>query len=663
MDDPPPVDAIVIVLPDSVTVTFVPPAMVTAVDPDVLDVICESLEPPAATVNDPSLVTLPSTSVPVNVMVLPVSEILMIPATLNVTSVDPDVLDEITDVVPVPAATVNDPSLVTLPSTSVAVIVMLPDVAENDKIPPAVNVTSVPVDEFNVTGDDAPENVKSVDPPPVDAIVIVLPTSVTVTLAPPAITTLDDPDVLDAISESLAPPAATVNDPSLVTLPSTSVPVNVMVLPVSEILMIPATLNVTSVDPDVLDEITDVVPVPAPTLNDPSLVTLPSTSVAVMVMLPDVAENDKIPPAVNVTSVPVDEFNVTGDDAPENVKSDPPPDVAAIVIVLPDSVTVTLAPPAITTLDDPDVLDEISESLAPPAATVNDPSLVKLPSTSVAVIVMLPDVAENDKMPPAVNVTSVPVDEFNVTGDDAPVNVKSAPPPDDAAIVIVLPTSVTVTLAPPAMVTSVDPDVLDDMVDVLAPPAPTVNDPSLVTLPSTSVPVNVIDPPFDDVVSEIVMIPAALTVTPVAPDVLDKITDDDAPPAPTPNVPSLVTLPSTSVPVNVMVDPDVDAETIPAPAMVIDPPPFDNVVVFVATDNVCNSLVAETSTAAIVIVEPDSVTVIPDPPETVTAVDPDVLELMVDELAPPTPTVNNPSLATSPSISVAVMVNVLVPVL
>ena len=53
--------------------------------------------------------------------------------------------------------------------------------------------------------------------------------------------------------------------------------------------------------------------------------------------------------------------------------------------------------------------------------------------------------------------------------------------------------------------------------------------------PSTSVAVNVIEPPFDDVVSEIERMPAALIVTPVAPDVFDVMTDDVAPPAPTPN--------------------------------------------------------------------------------------------------------------------------------
>ena len=136
-----------------------------------------------------------------------------------------------------------------------------------------------------------------------------------------------DPDVLDAIWESLEPPAATLNDPSLVTLPSTSVPVNVIDPPfddvVSEILMIPAALTVTPVAPDVLDKITDDDAPPAPTPNVPSLVTLPSTSVPVMVIFPDDADNVTIPPAVNVTSDPVDEFNVTGDDVPVNVKSVP----------------------------------------------------------------------------------------------------------------------------------------------------------------------------------------------------------------------------------------------------------------------------------------------------------------------------------------------------
>ncbi len=63
--------------------------------------------------------------------------------------------------------------------------------------------------------------------------------------------------------------------------------------------------------------------------------------------------------------------------------------------------------------------------------------------------------------------------------------------------------------------------------------------------------VKVIDPPLDDVDSVIARMPAALIVTPVAPDVLLNKTDDVPLPAPTPKIPSLVTDPSTSVAVTV----------------------------------------------------------------------------------------------------------------
>ena len=113
---------------------------------------------------------------------------------------------------------------------------------------------------------------------------------------------------------------------------------------------------------------------------------------------------------------------------------------------------------------------------------------------------ILPDVAENDIIPPAVNVTSVPDDEFNVTGDDAPENVKSVEPePPDAFIVIVLPVSDNVMFVPASNVTSVEPDVFDEITDVVAVPAPTVNEPSLETDPSTSVAVNVMTLPDSDI--------------------------------------------------------------------------------------------------------------------------------------------------------------------
>ena len=71
----------------------------------------------------------------------------------------------------VPSDIVNT-SFVVEPSTSVAVIVKLPEVAEKDAIPPAVKVTSVPEDELSVTGEDAPEKVRSVEPPPPAACIV-----------------------------------------------------------------------------------------------------------------------------------------------------------------------------------------------------------------------------------------------------------------------------------------------------------------------------------------------------------------------------------------------------------------------------------------------------------------------------------------------------------
>lgn len=114
--------------------------------------------------------------------------------------------------------------------------------------------------------------------------------------------------------------------------------------------------------------------------------------------------------------------------------------------------------------------------------------------------------------------------------------------PPDCATLIPVPDAIVAVPppAPPAVESVSMPDVVPETESVCA---------SFVTLPSTSVPVIVIDPPLLDVLSEIVRIPAALIVTPVAPDVLDMIVEEDAPPAPTPKTPSLLTLPSTSVPV------------------------------------------------------------------------------------------------------------------
>ena len=71
---------------------------------------------------------------------------------------------------------------------------------------------------------------------------------------------------------------------------------------------VPAT-SVTPVEPDVFELITEVVEVPAPTESTPSFVKDPSTSVPVIVILPEVADRVFMPPAVMVTSVPVVELS------------------------------------------------------------------------------------------------------------------------------------------------------------------------------------------------------------------------------------------------------------------------------------------------------------------------------------------------------------------
>ena len=70
---------------------------------------------------------------------------------------------------------------------------------------------------------------------------------------------------------------------------------------------------------------------------------------------------------------------------------------------------------------------------------------------------------------------------------------------------------------------------------------------SLETEPSTSVAVNVIEPPFVEVDSEMANIPAALIVTAFEPDVFVVIVEEVPLPAPTPSLPSFVIEPSTSV--------------------------------------------------------------------------------------------------------------------
>ena len=127
----------------------------------------------------------------------------------------------------------------------------------------------------------------------------------------------------------------------------------------------------------------------------------------------------------------------------------------------------------------------------------------------------------------------------------------------------------------------------------------------------------VIPPPVSDTVwsgaefARVITLPVSLIVnplpavrvTPVLPDVFELMIEVVPLPAPTVSEPSLLTLPSTSVPVIVMVEPAVPTVLIPAPAIVIDPPELESVVVFADTDIVCSSFVVEPSTSVDVIVK------------------------------------------------------------
>ena len=59
------------------------------------------------------------------------------------------------------------------PSVSVALMVMFPELALRVTMPPWVKVTSVPVEEVNVTGEEVPEKARSVLPVAVEAIVTI----------------------------------------------------------------------------------------------------------------------------------------------------------------------------------------------------------------------------------------------------------------------------------------------------------------------------------------------------------------------------------------------------------------------------------------------------------------------------------------------------------
>jgi len=120
--------------------------------------------------------------------------------------------------------------------------------------------------------------------------------------------------------------------------------------------------------------------------------------------------------------------------------------------------------------------------------------------------------------------------------------------------------------------------------------------------------------------------------------------------------------PSTSVPVIVIVEPDVDAVLMPAPAIVKLPPLLLRVTVFVAVDSVCSSFVVDPSASVpvIVIVPPFdpvvSVIATMPAPAIVTAFPVVVLVVIVAVVPEPAPTPKIPSFEAEPSASVLVTV-------
>ena len=156
-------------------------------------------------------------------------------------------------------------------------------------------------------------------------------------------------------------------------------------------------------------------------------------------------------------------------------------------------------------------------------------------------------------------------------------------------------------------------------------------------------------------------VPAEI-VTPFAPLVFEVMMEVVLIPAPTPKIPSFATFPSISVPVTVIVLPDVLTVLIPAPAIVTDPPELESVAVFEATEIVCNSLVTLPSISVpVMVICPPFVLVVSDiafmpAALIVTPAAPVVFDSKTEDVAPPAPTPKSPSFAVFPSTSVPVIV-------
>ena len=233
-----------------------------------------------------------------------------------------------------------------------------------------------------------------------------------------------------------------------------------------------------------------------------------------MVTFPEVALKVTMPPSVKVTSVPLEEVNVTGEPAPEKARSVPPPEVAAIVTIpfrpVPEVVRVMLAPSTSCRLP-PELLSVTVCEVASEVFAIVCNSFEVEPSTSDALIVIFPELALRVTMPPWVKVTSVPVEEVRVTGEEVPEYARSVePPPPLEAIVTIpfrpVPEVVRVMLAPSTSC-RLPPELLSVAVCEVASEVFAIVCNSFEVEPSISVAPIVIVPPFELVLSVIVAIP------------------------------------------------------------------------------------------------------------------------------------------------------------
>jgi hypothetical protein len=260
-----------------------------------------------------SLLVDPSTSVAVTVTSLPDRETAAMPAPVNVHA--PPLLDSVLVTVVVPVKEIVCNSFDTLPSTSVAVIVIsVPDL-EAVAMPAPVIEKLPPLFDKVMTGVvvPLPDNVCisfDIDPSTsVPVIVMVEPATPTVLIPAPAM--VIEPPLLDNVVIPVVVPLTEMVCSSLLTDPSTSVEVTVKASPVRDKVVIPA--PVIENDPPELDKVTVGVDVPEVEMVCSSLVVEPSTSVAVAVIVFPVLEKARMPPELNVIVPPLNDKSIVGE--------------------------------------------------------------------------------------------------------------------------------------------------------------------------------------------------------------------------------------------------------------------------------------------------------------------------------------------------------------